>query len=114
MSPTVYHIIHLSSAFLLVALTFRAFAAPRPEARRQTLALAGVASLLMLVAGFGLHAKLYSGTFPGWLVVKLVCWLGLSALAGIAYRRPAQVGLLGWVAFAFVVTAVWAVYAKPF
>ena len=114
MSPTVYHILHLCSAFLLVALTFRAFAAPTPETRKQTLALAGVASLVMLVAGFGLHAKLYSGTFPGWLVVKIACWLGLSALAGFAYRRPGQVGLLGWIAFALIVAAVWAVYAKPF
>jgi chromate transport protein ChrA len=50
----------------------------------------------------------------GWLVVKVVCWLGLSALAGIGYRRRGKAGLLIAVALFLIVTAVTMVYLKPF
>ena len=66
-----------------------------------------------LVGGFGLQAKLQTG-WPGWFVVKLVCWLGLSALAGIGYKRRGAAGTLAIVAVALVATAVVMVYTKPF
>ncbi|MFT6108468.1 MAG: hypothetical protein ACJA2W_001380 [Planctomycetota bacterium] len=110
MSPTVYSILHVISAFLLTALTFGAFAAPNPETRKRTMALTGILSLLMLVGGFGLLAKLgYSAAAP-WVVIKIVCWLGLSALAGMAYRMPKKTGILSIVATIFVATAIATVY----
>ncbi len=112
MSPIVYQILHVSSVLLLAGYTFYAFAAP-PETRKKVLIVTGVASLLALVAGFGLQAKLHYG-FPGWMIVKLVCWLGLSALAGLGYRRRAQAGTFALIAVVLTVTAVIMVYAKPF
>ncbi|MEM8714068.1 MAG: hypothetical protein AAGG01_24250 [Planctomycetota bacterium] len=110
MSATTYHIIHVLSAFLLTALTFGAFAAPNPETRKRTLALTGILSLVMLVGGFGLLARLsYSAASP-WVIVKIVCWLGLSALSGIAYRKPDKTGLLSLIATVLVATAVATVY----
>jgi hypothetical protein len=44
----------------------------------------------------------------------MVCWLGLSALAGFGYRRRAKAALLAWVAVILSVTAVAMVYFKPF
>jgi len=112
MSPTVYHIIHVVSVLVLTGYTFYAFAAA-PETRKRVLMITGIASLLVLVGGFGLQAKLAVG-WPGWLIVKIVCWLGLSALAGIGYRRRGAAGTLALIAIALTVVAVVLVYTKPF
>jgi hypothetical protein len=112
MSPVFYSILHVFSVLMLTGLTFYAFAGA-PETRKRTLALSGIASLLALIAGFGLQAKLSVG-FPGWLIVKLVCWLGLSALAGIGYRRRGAAGGLAAVAVILAFIAVVMVYLKPF
>lgn len=51
----------------------------------------GVGSLLVLVGGFGMLARIgfqHAGGFPGWLIGKMVIWLVLSAIALMPYRRP--------------------------
>ena len=111
MSPLFYYILHVVSLVVLTGYTFYAFAAP-PETRKRVMVLTGVASVLALAAGFGLQAKLQVG-FPGWLIVKMVCWLGLSALAGFGYRRRAAAGMLAVVAIVLVLVAVTMVYLKP-
>ncbi len=112
MSPVFYYVLHVLSILVLTGYTFYAFAAA-PETRKKVMMITGIASLLALVGGFGLQAKLQTG-WPGWFVVKLVCWLGLSALAGIGYRRRGAAGTLAVVAVALVATAVVMVYTKPF
>ena len=112
MSPIFYYILHVSSVLALTGYTFYAFAAPM-ESRKRVMMISGITSLLVLVGGFGLQAKLGYG-FPGWLIVKLVCWLGLSALAGFGFRRRAAAGTFALVAIALVIVAVVMVYAKPF
>ena len=112
MSPTVYHILHVVSLLTLYGGTFYAFAAPA-ETRKSTLMITGIASLIMLISGFGLLAKLQLG-FPVWVMVKLVCWLGLSALGGIGYRRRGAVGALKATALGLAAIAVVMVFTKPF
>ena len=112
MSPIFYYILHVSSVLVLAAYTFYAFAAPL-ETRKRVMMITGIASLLALVGGFGLQAKLGYG-FPGWIIVKLVCWFGISALAGVGYRRRGAVGTLALVAIALLIIAVVMVYLKPF
>lgn len=112
MSPTLYSILHVISVLVLTAYTFYAFAAP-PETRKTVLKITGVWSLLALIGGFGLQSKLGYG-FPGWLIVKVFCWLGLSALAGFGYRRRGSISTLMIVAGVFLITAVVMVYTKPF
>lgn len=109
MSPTFYYILHLASLFVLAGYTFYAFGAA-PETKKRVMIITGIASLLALVAGFGLQAKLGYKLTAGWLIVKIVCWLGLSALAGIGYRRRGAAGLLGVIAAALIVTALTMVY----
>ena len=75
--------------------------------------ITGVAALLILVTGFGMLHKQHLG-FPGWAVVKLVCWLGLSAMAAVGYRRRAQADLFMIIAFALAITAVAMVLVRPF
>ena len=112
MSPTLYYIVHVTSVLVLTGYTFYAFAAA-PETRKGVMIITGIASVLALVGGFGLQAKLNLG-FPGWLIVKLVCWLGLSALAGFGYRRRGAAGALAAVALILAFIAVVMVYTKPF
>ncbi len=109
----VLHFLHVAAAFALVGYTFFAFAAP-PETRKRTMIWTGSAALVMLLTGLRMWQTLYGFAPAGWLVVKFVCWLGLSALSGIAYRRREKAGLLAWIALGLVVVALAMVYLKPF
>lgn len=112
MNPLYYSILHVVAGFVLVAYTFSAFAKPEASRRGFHLMMTGIASLVVLVAGVGL---LHKGGFgwPMWALVKIGCWLVLSALAGIAFRRPSLAGMLGLIAVALVVVAVYCAYMKP-
>lgn len=112
MSPTIYYILHVTSVVVLTGYTFYAFAAAA-DTRKRVMMITGIASVLALVGGFGLQAKLNYG-FPGWLIVKLICWLGLSALAGFGYRRRGAAGMLAGVALLLAFIAIVMVYTKPF
>jgi hypothetical protein len=113
MSYQVYAVLHLISGFLLVAVTFQAFAAPDPARRKRTMIATGVLSLLMLTGGFGLLARLKLGLEP-WVWIKVACWLVLSGLAGLAFRRPLLAKPLTVVATFAVALAVYTVYDLRF
>jgi hypothetical protein len=107
------HLLHVAAAFVLMGYTFYALAAP-PETRRKVMMWAGGASLVMLLTGLRMWQGIYGFAPAGWLVVKIGCWLGLAALAGIAYRQRGQAGAFAWIAIILVVTALVMVYVKPF
>ena len=109
----ILHVLHVAAALVLVGYTFYAFAAA-PETRKPVVIGTGVAALVMLATGVRMWQEIYGFAPAGWLIVKFVCWVGLSALAGIGYRRRAQAGLLAKVAIILVVIAVAMVYVKPF
>lgn len=88
MSYTFYHVLHLFSLFVLVSLTVVAITCPRPEFRRKVLAFSGIAGLVTLITGFGLAAKIHVSPAASWVIVKILCWLGLSMIAGLAFRKP--------------------------
>ncbi len=92
MSPLVYYILHVASLLALTAGVFYGFAGA-PGTRKTVMIVTGIASILMLVSGFGLLAKIHANQFSTWVIVKLVVWLALSALAGIGYRKRDQAGL---------------------
>jgi hypothetical protein len=112
MSPLLYSFLHVVSVLLLTGGTFYAFAAPA-ETRKRLLALTGTASLIALIAGFGLLSKTYQNNFYPWVIVKIVCWLGLSAMTGLAYRRREKTALWVTLSIAFVALSVAMVYFKP-
>jgi hypothetical protein len=113
MSPQFYYVVHVVSVILLFALTFSAFADPGPARRKKMLMATGILSILVLVAGWGLIEKVYARQIYGWMVIKIVAWLGISALTGIVFRRPTKATVLGWVAALLALAAVYAVYVKP-
>jgi hypothetical protein len=108
-----YQLMHVISLLLLTAASFYALAAPTPERRKKSLMITGILSLLMLVGGFGLVARLDYG-WPGWILVKVVCWVVLSALAGLAFRKPKSTCTLGMIGALAIATAVFMVYKRPF
>jgi hypothetical protein len=115
MSPTLYSFLHVASAFLLVGFTFFVFASPKlPENRRKVMMISGILSVIMLVGGFGLVARMYDNTWHSFILIKVGCWLGLSAMAGLAYRKPQSVRTMAYMSRLLVLIAVWAVYFKPF
>ncbi|HTJ77535.1 MAG TPA: hypothetical protein VL357_00930 [Rariglobus sp.] len=115
MNPAEYnalHIVHVFSAIALVATVFYACAGA-PETRKKVLMWSGIASLLLLLTGIRMWQGLFNFS-GGWAVVKIVCWLGLSAFAGLAYKRRAKSGL--WITLVLVLSllALIMVYLKPF
>jgi uncharacterized membrane protein SirB2 len=111
MNPLYYFLLHLFSLFVLTAHTFMAFGNPDPANRKQTLMITGIATLLVLVSGFGLMAKLHPTEYgAGWVIVKLVCWLGLSAVGGIVYRRPHLRKTLAAVTLGLILISLFMVY----
>ncbi|OIR18922.1 hypothetical protein GALL_12650 [mine drainage metagenome] len=112
MPQLTYFFIHLTSIILLVGVTFFSFSA-KMEKRKPVLIISGILSLLALIGGFGLLAKIYGNHFPAWVGVKVVCWLGISALSGLAFRRREKAGLWAALAVLFVVIAVAMVVYKP-
>jgi hypothetical protein len=68
----------------------------------------GVGLLLLLVAGFGMLARLNIHGFPLWVVLKLVIWLTLGAAVVLAYKKP-EAGKILWFGLpALVIVAVMA------
>lgn len=87
------------------------------RARGLVAALHGTGALLVLVGGFGMLARLgfqHGAMFPGWLLVKLVVWLVLSAALTLVYRR-ADLSRATYVALPILggLAAYMAIY-KPF
>ncbi|MES2692055.1 MAG: hypothetical protein V4773_01190 [Verrucomicrobiota bacterium] len=113
MSPQFYYILHIGSLFVLAAYTFYAFAAPA-ETKKRVMMITGIASVLALVAGFALVTKLGHKFTDFWVVVKIVCWVGLSGLAGMGYKKRGAVGVLQVVAVALILIALTMVYFARF
>ena len=107
------HIIHVASVIVLIAYTFFAFAGPA-ETKKRVMMITGIATILALVTGIRMWQGLFAFHAFGWIIVKLVCWLGLSALTGMAYRKRAQANTLMIVALVLAIVALVMVYAKPF
>ena len=114
MNPAFYHLLHVFSLLVLTAQTYMAFANPDPESRKRTMMITGIASLLMLISGFAMLSLNKIPFVTGWVIVKFFCWLGLTALAGMAYRRAHLRGALSLITLALMLTAVFMVYFRPF
>ncbi len=109
----VYQITHLASLIALTGGAFYAFAGS-PESRKKVMMITGIASLLMLISGFGMLARLHSNQFQPWVIVKLVCWLALSGLAGIGYRKRDNAPMFISIIAVIVLTALYMVYSFRF
>ena len=114
MSPSFYYVLHVFSLAALIGYAFYAFAAPATETKKKVMRVTGIASLVMLIAAVGLIHKMGYSWSSGWIWVKIVCWLGLSALPGIVYRRRERAGLFAGISLLLILVALIMVYYKPF
>jgi hypothetical protein len=115
MNPHEYnalHVIHVLSALVLVGFTFLAFAAG-PESRRRVMIWTGVANLLILLTGIRMWQGIYA-FHGGWVWVKLVAWLALAAVAGLAFRKREKAGVWLWLTLGALTVSVVMVYLRPF
>jgi hypothetical protein len=100
---TLLHIVGIVLVFMAVgALAFHGANGGSRETnqiRGLVMATHGVGVLLILVAGFGMLAKVQSMSagLPGWLHPKLLVWVLLGAAPVILTRKP-EWGKLMWVA----------------
>jgi hypothetical protein len=108
-----FQFLHVISAVLLFGFVIYACAAPKPENRRWLLMVTGIFALLALLFALHLVFAMKYG-FTGWVIVKLVGWLALAALPGLAFRKPSRGPKLAWVAAGLAALAVAMVYFKPF
>ncbi|MBA4137658.1 MAG: hypothetical protein C0518_10115 [Opitutus sp.] len=110
-----YQLLHVLSLIVLTAQTYMAFANPLPENRKRTMMITGIAALLMFISGFGmltLNKIPFSST--GWVWVKTFCWLGVAAMAGLAYRKAHLRATLSVVTMVLLTVAIFMVYFRPF
>jgi len=115
-----YKVLHLIGVlFLFTSLGGMAIlsrsGSTNPAARKLAMATHGIALAVILVAGFGLLARLgFMTAMPVWAWCKIGIWL-LLALAVLPLRRlPRLAGAL-WVALPLLGgVAAWLAVAKPF
>jgi hypothetical protein len=84
---------------------------------RMAMILHGVGMLVMLVAGFGVLARMsisWSWPWPGWVFAKFGAWLLIGALPVLYKRRLVPPIVVLVIAIAIGVTAAWIAINKPF
>jgi len=115
MSYETYRILHVVGLILLFLGLGGLLMAPVEKRPKLGFVLHGLGLLVMLVAGFGIHAR-KSLAWDNWLYVKIACWL-LVAVLPVLVSKSVLPRWLGWlVAIAAGVTAAWLGLAivKPF
>ncbi|HMO18984.1 MAG TPA: hypothetical protein PKA63_13045 [Oligoflexia bacterium] len=106
-----FYILHVFSIIALFASCAASAANPAPDRRKQMLMFSGIFSLLAVLSGFGI-AGIGKFGFTLWVWVKIVCWLVLSVLVGVFFRRPDKSGLVLGAATFSVLIALASVYLK--
>lgn len=117
MTLELYRILHIAGLAMLMLGTGAMLFAPKDAPKqRLPMVLHGVGLLVLLVAGFGLMAKL--GISPPdrwspWLILKMVVWF-LAALMPALVRHGTVPRPLGWVvALLLVASAAYLGIVKP-
>lgn len=120
MSYTVYKVAHLVAILFLFTSFGGMVALARNGSedsglRKLALTTHGLSLAVILVAGFGLLARLgMTDGFPGWAMAKVGIWLLLGGALVAIKRRPGWAGALWLILPALGGTAAWLAIAKPF
>ncbi len=77
-------------------------------------ATSGIGLLLMLVAGFGLIARLYGNEFQTWMWIKFGIWVILGGLIILIKRKPSFAIPLWFLTLLLGLISILAVYLRPF
>lgn len=115
MSHQIYQILHLLGILMVFtgygALLGRALSGSDcPSTKKLGSITSGIGLVLILVAGFGLIARLgYSYSEP-WILIKLVIWVLLGGLIAWINRKPCCASKIYWILLALGLVSVSAVY----
>ncbi|ETX04168.1 hypothetical protein [Candidatus Entotheonella palauensis] len=75
----------------------------------------GIGLVLVLVAGFGLLARIgVSWPWPGWVYIKVIIWLIFGGLSAVAYRMGSKGQGLWYVMIVLGGLAAYLAVYKPF
>lgn len=116
MSYETYKILHITGVLAL----FMAFGGliTQGAGKKRLLAIThGVALVVLLIAGFGLLARLgmaQPSTWGGWVYAKFTLWLIAGGLMAFIPRRPALAKPLWFVVLGLGILASWLAIVKPF
>lgn len=98
MTLVILKLVHFASIFVtlfsLGALgVFYFKGGAKTDPLRKTLsAVHGVALLAMIITGFGLMHGTGLVGIPAWIIVKLLCWVGLGGIVVFARKKPNELG----------------------
>jgi hypothetical protein len=122
LSSATYQLFHMLGIILvfmaLGALSLHAMNGGTRESNKARALVAlshGLGLLLILVAGFGMLARLgtMSGGLPGWVWAKLVVWLLLAGLIVVPYRKPEWSKAMWFVLPVLGIIAAYSVLYRP-
>lgn len=114
MPLTFYKLLHLIAMLSALVALGGLITGPSAGFRKALVAVHGTAMLILLVAGFGAHAKLGVDGFPPWLWGKLAIWLVLGGIVVPIRKKPESKGL--WLVLVIVLASLssWLALYKPF
>ena len=109
-----YKLIHLIGVFLLLISLGGQLVRADSSAWRKYLKIShGIGLLLLLIAGFGLLARLGIG-WPLWIQLKILVWVTLGFMPMLLRRVPSSAKIFWWVVLGFTTFAAYLANFKPF
>lgn len=110
MAPVYYQILHIVGiVFLFIGIG----GLLANGDSRGAMKFHGIGLVLLLVAGFGMIAKLgYSYSAP-WVIGKMIVWLLLGFLPVLARKRVVKPSVVVWLSILLGAVAACLVYVKP-
>lgn len=115
-SYVTYRLIHLFGIFLILLGLGALMSGPREDSgvRRLAVLSHGFGLLIILVAGFGLIARLgLDWPWPLWIYLKILIWLLFGGLLVFIRRAPGRATLLWWITLVLAGLAAWLALFKP-
>lgn len=111
MTPAFYHVLHLIGV-ILVFVGIGSLLSPNGNAKTGAI-YHGMGLLILLVAGFGLLAKLQLPYTAPFVLAKVGIWLVLGFLPVLAKKRTLNPGAIVGIAVVLGCVAAYLGYVKP-
>jgi len=119
MSFDFYKIVHFLGIFMVfsalggqITQSLNGNDSKKMPSRRWIAIYHGLGLLLVLVAGFGMIAKLQVG-FPGWVIGKMIIWVALGGVGALAARKQNLAGMIWAAVLLLGLTAAYLAHYKP-
>lgn len=84
--------------------------AENPRVKKLGAITSGIGLTLLLVAGFGLIAKMGYSYTSTWIIVKMIIWVLLGSLVAFINRKPEWAKILWWFTLLLGFVAILMVY----